>query len=146
MFDWLINWLFKNWDNYNWIDSNYYNDIHKFLTREEILKIVEMFRKDKNHVVKKFIKVDWEKYQINIKHLRWQCNNWNISVLIESTNHYRKVKKAFHWVYKENCWSTKDYWVYEFTYLWKNEDWFDSYRQSDTEKCYLWHWSKKNLI
>ena len=38
MFDWLINWLFKNWDNYNWIDSNYYNDIHKFLTREEILK------------------------------------------------------------------------------------------------------------
>lgn len=146
MFDWLLNCLFKSWDNYEWISVNYYKDIHTILTNEEINSLIKNFRNWQNSLVKRKELINWQTHKITFKYLVKQTNNWNLSIFITVTNNYKKIQKSFHWVFNEKCWNLKDYWVYEFTYLWKNEDWFDSYRQSDTEKCYLWHWSKKNLI
>ena len=144
MFDWLIKWLFWNWSNYDWIDSNYYNDIHKYLTKEDINNIINKLKRRLSPIINKQKFIKWEKHQIKIKFLSSQMNNWCISAFITVTNHYRKVQKSFHWIFKSRCWNLKDYWVYEFVYKWKNKLWYDDYEQDKEEKCYMWHWSKKN--
>lgn len=144
MFNWLINWLFWNWNNYDWIESNYYNDIHKYLTQAEIEQIINRFKKWLSHYIDKQKIVNWEKLQIRIKFLHKQTNSWCISVLITVTNHYKKKRKSFHWIFREKCWNLHNYWVYEYKHSWKNSIWFDEYIQDKKEKCFNWHWSTKN--